>query len=298
MTELDKIRNEKPILELLDFSIINVDKPSRITSFQCVDKVKKILGGKKAGHFGTLDPMVTGVLPVAINRACKLSNYFMKKDKQYIGKMYLHSDIAEVELKKYMEAFVGKIMQKPPVRSRVKRVLRERIVNKFRIIKKTGKVVEFESDVQAGTYIRKLISDLGERIGGAHMIELRRIRAGIFLEKDSHKIEEIEEAAKEYNLGKEEKLRAMMIPAEIIQRIITRSDVKDEIVKGLLNGKPLMKNDIYKKISNSELISVFNREKFIGIYKASSAFSDAENSKIPDKSVNNEIIAKPEFVLN
>ena len=279
---------EKPLLELLEFSIINVDKPAGITSFVCADRVRKILEAKKAGHTGTLDPMVTGVLPVLLNRTCRLSNYFMKKDKEYIGKMLLHKDISESELKKEMNAFIGKIMQKPPVRSRVKRVLRERIVNKFRIIKKDGRVIEFESDVQAGTYIRKLISDLGEKIGGAHMIELRRIRAGIFLEKDCHKLEEIQEAYNQYKKGDEKSLREMLIPAEIIQRVITRVDVKDESLKVLLNWKPLMNEDVYKKVPNSELFSVFNRDRFIGIYKASSKLLNAEDN----------IIATPEFVLN
>ncbi len=274
---------EKPLPELLEFCIINLDKPAGITSFQACEKVRNILNAKKAGHFGTLDPMVTGVLPVAVNRACKLSNYFMKKDKEYVGKMYLHSDIPEAELKKEMERFIGKIMQKPPVRSRVKRVLRERIVNKFKIIKKEGRIVEFHSDVQAGTYIRKLISDLGEKIGGAHMIELRRIKAGLFKINESHKIEEIEKAYSEYQKGSETELRRILIPAEIIQRVITRVDVKDESLKGLLNGKPLMKEDIYKKIPNSELFSVFCRERFIGIY---------------EKTGENDILARPQFVMN
>jgi H/ACA ribonucleoprotein complex subunit 4 len=208
----------------------------------------------------------------------------MKKDKEYIGKMLLHSDITEEELKRFMDEFVGKIMQKPPVKSRVKRVLRERIVNKFRIIKKVGRVVEFISDVQAGTYIRKLISDLGEKIEGAHMTQLRRTRAGIFFEKDSFKLEEIQEAFKLWKEKNDEsKLRKILIPAEIIQRVITRVDVKDESLKGLLNGKPLMKEDIYKGVPNSELFSAFNREKFVGIYK-----------KVDE----GDIVARAEFVMN
>jgi H/ACA ribonucleoprotein complex subunit 4 len=229
--------------------------------------------------------MVTGVLPVSLNRACKLSNYFMKKDKEYIGKMYLHKDISEEKLKEEMEKFIGKIMQKPPVKSRVKRVLRERIVNKFKIIKKEGKIVEFSSDVQAGTYIRKLISDLGEKIGGAHMTELRRVRAGIFLEKDCHSIEEIQKAYLEYKNGNESLLREILISAEIVQRIITRLDVKEDIIKDLFNGKPLMQKDIFGKLPNSEIFSVFSKDRFIGIYKRIDGTSD-------------EIIARPEFVMN
>ena len=284
MSDISKIQNEKPLPELLEFCIINVDKPAGPTSFKVCEKIRNILNAKKAGHFGTLDPIVTGVLPVALNRACRLSNYFMKKDKEYIGKMQIHKDISEEKLKQEMDKFIGKIMQKPPVKSRVKRVLRERYVNKFKIIKKQGKIVEFHSDVQAGTYIRKLISDLGEKIGGAHMIELKRVRAGLFLEKDSYKIEEIEKAFKEWKeKNNEEFLRKILIPAEIIQQVITKVDVKEESVKSLLNGKPLMKDDLIGKIPNSELISVFSKEKFIGIYK---------------KVNENNIIARPEFVLN
>ena len=290
---------EKPINELLEFCIINVDKPAGITSFVCADKVRKILNAKKAGHTGTLDSGVTGVLPVLLNRATRLSNYFMKKDKVYIGKMLVHRNISEQRLKDEMEAFIGKIMQKPPVRSRVKRVLRERIVNKFKIIKKEGKIVEFESDVQAGTYIRKLISDLGEKIGGAHMIELKRVRAGIFKVDESHSLEEIQGAVKDWNAGNEERLRKILIPAEIIKQVVTSLQVKEESVKGLLNGKPLMREDINGKIPNSELFSVFFKERFIGIYntKISPEFLDSKNLKIA-ADIKNNIIAKPEFVVN
>jgi H/ACA ribonucleoprotein complex subunit 4 len=167
MVEGRDMKQQKPINELLEFCIVNIDKPSGLTSHDVVQKVKRILNAKRVGHTGTLDPMVTGVLPVLINRACKLSDYFMKKDKVYIGKMKIHKSISKEKLENEMKEFVGKIMQKPPVRSRVKRVERERNVNKFRLIdfdKETG-IASFESDVQAGTYIRKLISDLGEKIG-------------------------------------------------------------------------------------------------------------------------------------
>lgn len=291
MTDLNKIKEQKTIKEILNFSMVNIDKPKGFTSFDVVNYVRKLLGVKRVGHTGTLDSGVTGVLPVCLGRACRLSNYFMKKDKEYTGKMYLHKEISEQKLKDYMESFIGKIMQKPPVKSRVKRVLRERIVNKFKIVKKDGKTVEFESDVQAGTYIRKLISDLGEKIGGAHMIELRRVRAGMFKVNKSHKLEEIEEAVKLWKeKDNEEKLRKMLIPAEIIQQIITKLNIKEESIKGLLNGKPLMREDIFGKIPNSELFSVFFKERFIGIYRMVSS-----NSKELEAS---NIVAKPEFVMN
>jgi len=281
--DLNKIKKHKPIQDLLEFSIINIGKPSGPTSFDVVEKVRKILGARKTGHFGTLDPKVTGVLPVAINRACKLTNYFMHKDKVYVGKMYLHSDISEDDLKKEMEKFVGKIMQKPPVKSRVKRVLRPRTINKFKIIKKYGKKVEFIADVEAGTYIRKLISDLGDGIGGAHMIELRRIKAGIFEEKNSVSLEEIKEAFEECEDGKENKLRKILIPAEIISEILPVVQIKENNIKQILTGKPLMKNDFADELPDSEIFAVFLEDKFI---------------EIAHRVDEGDIIARAEFVLN
>jgi Pseudouridine synthase len=81
MIDLEEIRKNKPMSELLKFSTINLDKPTGPTSFQTAEMAGRILGIKKFSHFGTLDPLVTGVLPIALNRACKLTGWFMKKNK-------------------------------------------------------------------------------------------------------------------------------------------------------------------------------------------------------------------------
>ncbi len=272
----------KPINELLEFCIVNLDKPAGFSSHQACDRVRKILKANKAGHTGTLDYQVTGVLPILLNKTTRLSNYFMKKDKVYIGKMYIHKDISELALKKIMKEFVGKINQKPPRRSSVKRVMRERTVNSFKILKKDGKTVSFSADVEAGTYIRKLVSDLGEKIGGAHMIELRRTKAGIFDIKKSFTLEQIELAVAEYEKGNEKPLRKILIPAEIIKEIIPPVEVKEEIVKRLLNGSPIFKEYLKEKVKTDK-ISVFCKDKLIGIYK-----------KVDE----GRIIAWPEVVFN
>jgi H/ACA ribonucleoprotein complex subunit 4 len=282
--ELKELKEKKDIKELLEFSIINLDKPKNKTSSEVVLEIMKILSIKRAGHFGTLDPNVTGVLPIALNRACKLNNYFMKKDKEYIGKMRLHKDISKEVLEKEIEKFSGKIKQIPPIRSAVKRVERIRKIKLFKIIKKENKVVEFYCNVEAGTYIRKLIYDLGEKIGGAQLIELRRTKAGIFLEKDSISIEKLKKADEKYKKGDEKELREILIPAEIIKQILTSVNIKGESIKELLNGRPLMKKDVFKTIPNSRLFSVFCKDRFIGVYQ-----------RIEDKE---DIIALPEFVFN
>lgn len=273
----------KPIQELLQFSIINIDKPTGPTSFTISQFVKKSLGLKKTSHFGTLDPAVTGVLPVALNRACRLNEYLMHRDKTYVGIMRLHKDVSLEVLKKEMERLKGKITQLPPIRSRVKRAERVREVKEFEIIEKDGKDVLFISEVQAGTYIRKLCSDLGEKIGGAHMLELRRTQAGIFKEENLVNLYDFEKAVMAYENGDEEPLRKILIPAEdIIRKVLPTVQIKDDLVKSLLDGKPLMKQDKLK-LPEEEIFSIFSGERFIEIAR---------------KTDEEDIVARPEFVFN
>ncbi|MBU1136328.1 MAG: RNA-guided pseudouridylation complex pseudouridine synthase subunit Cbf5 [Nanoarchaeota archaeon] len=279
------MKKQKSIQELLEFGIINLDKPSGPTSFQTDEKVKHLLGLRKMSHFGTLDPKVTGVLPIALNRACKLTGWFMKKEKTYVGIMKIHKSITEEKLKQEIENFVGKIKQLPPVKSRVKRQEREREVYFWNILEfdKEKNHVLFETKVEAGTYIRKLIHDLGLKIGGAHMIELRRTQAGVFSENDKNFINL-------YDLEKikdsKDKLKQIIVPAEkAIKEILPVIEVNESLVQKLLTGKPIFKEDISEKtgIKEEQSFAVFCKEKFIGIYKM-------VNEK--------DIIAKPEFVFN
>jgi len=278
---LEKIKQGKNLRELLEFGILNIDKPSNYTSFETAEIVGRMLNARKFSHFGTLDPKVTGVLPVALNRACKLTGWFMKKKKEYVGVMKIHKLISEEKLKEEMGKFLGKIMQKPPVKSRVKREEREREVYSWNLLeydKENGEVL-FECEVEAGTYIRKLISDLGERIGGAHMLELRRVRAGIFEEKDSINLYELEKIKEN-----EEKLRKILVPGEIISEIMPSVQIKEDNLKKILTGKPIMKEDLVGEIKIKEGdVAVFSGLKFIGIYR-----------KVEERG----ILLKPEFVFN
>lgn len=277
---------EKPISELIQFSLINLDKPAGPTSFQVSQFVKYALKISKTSHMGTLDPQVTGVLPITLGRACKLSDYFMHKDKKYVGIMRVHEDISLEKLKKEMSAFTGKITQLPPVRSRVKRDFREREVKQFEILEKQGKDVLFIANVEAGTYIRKICSDLGEKIGGAHMLELRRVKASIFTENDDNFVNlyDFEKAAKEYLEGNELPLREILVPAEqAIKKVLPTTQLSEKAnLKQILTGKPLFKTDI-DSIPQEETFALFQDDKFLGIYH-----------KVDE----GDIIAKAEFVFN
>jgi H/ACA ribonucleoprotein complex subunit 4 len=287
---IQEIKSKKSISELIEFGIINIDKPSGPTSFDVSDFVRKKLELRKTSHFGTLDPKVTGVLPIALNRACKLTGFFLGENKKYIGIMRIHE---ETDIKKLNEIinrkFIGKIMQKPPVKSRVKRVEREREIISFKILEEEKKDFLFQTEVQGGTYIRKLIDDLGKETGkGAHMLELRRISAGIFSECDkkypSVNLYDFEKAVDEYREGNEDKLRNMIIPGEIIMELYPSVNVKKEIIRKLFNGSPIFDRDLDKKyeVEKGKRICVFSKDKFIGIYSVINS---------------GEIFAKPEFVL-
>jgi len=273
--DINKIKQKESIKELLEFGIINIDKSSGPTSFNVSEFVKKKLGLRKTSHFGTLDPKVTGVLPIALNRGCKLTGYFLGEDKEYVGIMRIHEEVSLDKIKKVIKGkFTGKILQTPPVKSRVKRQEREREVKKFELLESDGKNILFRAEVQGGTYIRKLIDDLGKELGvGAHMLELRRVRAGIFLEEDkkypSVNLYDFEKFVDGYKKGNEKNLRKIIIPGEIISELHPVVEIKKDRLQQIFTGKPIQNEDLIKKvkIDKDNIIIVFCENKFVGIYK-------------------------------
>jgi len=255
---------KKSLEALKEFGILNIDKPSGPTSFQVSDRVKKMLGLRKTSHFGTLDPQVSGVLPVALNRGCKLTGYFIGHDKEYVGIMRIHEEISQEKVEEMIKKkFLGKITQLPPVRSRVKRAKREREIKKFEIIEKNGQDFVFRAVVQGGTYIRKLVHDLGEELGvGAHMLELRRTRAGIFKEENSITLYELEEAIEK------DKLEDLIVPGEIIKKIYPVVKIAKDSLGRILHGQPIYAKNLEKNVSipNGEKISVFCGSQFVGVF--------------------------------
>jgi len=292
---ITKIQREKPIEELIRFGILNIDKPTNCTSFDVVNRVRILLGLSKCGHFGTLDPMVTGVLPICLENACRIQDFFMHRDKTYIGKMKLHKDVSKKQLEAEMKKFLGVINQLPPRISRVKRVLRKREIMKFKILKFDAEKREcdFITEVEAGTYIRKLIDDLGKNIGGAQMASLRRIKAGLFSEKDKEftTLEQLEKAISEYKSGNSENLRKLIVPAEIITELLEVIEVKPEFIQKLYNGSPIF---------DEMLIDLKKGKKIIDKKEAFAIVADnklIEIAKWSDRFEQKSILAKPEAVL-
>ena len=281
-------QTQKTIKELLEFGIINIDKPSGPTSSWVSQYIREALGLTKTSHLGTLDPQVSGVLPVALNRACRLNDYFMHKDKTYVGIMRIHKEISKEDLQKEANKFIGKINQLPPVRSNVRREARVREVKTFEILEQKEKDFLFVTRVQAGTYIRKLCSDLGERIGGAHMLELRRTDAGIFNEGTAITLYEFDKLVEEYKKGKELPLKKVITSGEIVSTTISKIEIRRDVVKKVLTGSPIFKSFLEKeqdlsKIKDGDKVAVYSAKRFIGCYNYINK---------------GDLVAKPDFVLN
>jgi len=277
----------KDMKELLNFGVINIDKSAGPTSYSVSEFVKRQLGLKKTSHMGTLDPKVTGVLPVTLGRACKLAGYFIGCDKTYVGVLETHRECGITELQKLIDDnFVGKIKQTPPHRSAVAQKEREREVYFWKLTEASEdkRSFLFECRVEGGTYIRKLCSDLGEMIGGAHMGELRRTSAGIFSEAMGNgqwamggrvvDLFEFKSAVDKWkNNGDEGALREMVVPAEdATRKALAGVEVDKSAVKSLYIGRPLFANNVIGNVDNiteGEVVAAFCGDVFVGVYRRS-----------------------------
>ncbi len=236
-----KAPQQRTVPELLAYGIIDLNKPDGPTSHQVTSYVKEILKVSKAGHSGTLDPGVTGVLPIAIGKATRIVQSLLTAGKEYICLMHLHKDVLEHEIRKVCSEFIGKIRQKPPLKSAVKRVEREREIYYFDILEIDGRDVLFKVGTQAGTYIRKLVHDIGLKIGGAHMQELRRTKAGPFNEDTNLvALQDLADAFWFWNNEKNEKyIRYCILPMEKAVDHLPKVWVMDTTVDAICHGASL-----------------------------------------------------------
>lgn len=233
---------ERPLQLYLDHGLVILDKPKGPSSHEATEAVKRILKYPgKIGHCGTLDPKVTGVLPIVLGNATKLSKFIASHDKEYIGVLYLHGDVSQEDLLSALKKFTGPIFQRPPVRSAVRRSLRVRRVYSMELLRSEGKFHVIRVRVESGTYIRKLFFDIGEFLGvGGSMRELRRVRSGIFTEDHCVTLDELRDAYEEWRVeGNEGKLRRVVLPLEEAVKNLPKIYVKDSAVASIAHGASL-----------------------------------------------------------
>jgi H/ACA ribonucleoprotein complex subunit 4 len=235
--------SERPEKEYIQYGVINLDKPAGPTSHEVAAWTKKILKLSVIGHGGTLDPQVTGVLPVTLEESTKIVQALLYTGKEYICVMKLHGDTEEEKVRRILAEFEDLIYQRPPLRSSVKRQIRTRRIYYNEFIEKDGRNVLFKVACEGGTYIRKLCYDIGEILGvGAHMQELRRSRAGPFVETSPTHVtlHDISYWFGEYQTKKDPMILHKFIqPMESALELIPKIVVRDSAVDALCHGASL-----------------------------------------------------------
>ena len=235
-----KAPSSRTVEELLDTGIIVIDKPSGPTSHQVSAWVSKMLGGRKVGHGGTLDPAVTGVLPVGIGLSVRALDALHFLPKEYVGVMRFHADVGKNEVSALFSEFTGRIYQFPPVRSAVRRERRIRQIHSLELLEMSGRMVLFRVKCEAGTYIRTLCRDIGEASGaGGQMIELRRTRSGPYKESMAVTLQGLEDAVHYMSEGQPAELLSIVRPFETLLQSFPMIILKDSAVDSICHGANL-----------------------------------------------------------
>ena len=255
--------DQRSVEQLLNHGFILLDKPNGPTSHETVAWVKKILHIEKAGHSGTLDPQVSGILPIGLGEATKALIVLLLGPKEYHALGRLHSLPPKEKLEEVLKLLTGKIYQKPPQRSSVSRQTRVRHVYEIEVFEQKERLLLLRILCEAGTYIRKIFYDMGEILGpGATMIELRRTRVGQFNE-DSNLVR-MHDLVDAYALWKEKdddsKLRRILMPIEHALSEIKSVVIRDSAVDALCHGAQLAIPGIL------EISHGLKRGDIVGIY--------------------------------
>jgi tRNA pseudouridine55 synthase len=254
---------------LLEDRVLNIDKNASVTSYKVVDQLKKLLGISKVGHAGTLDPFATGVLLVCTGKATKITRFLMELEKEYVGTIKFGSEtetddrtgkvtfskeaffISREDVQKEMSTFLGRILQRPPRVSALKRSgrrfyemarrgesfeteAREVTVHDFKILEFRFPSLDFLVKCSKGTYVRALARDMGKRLGcGAHLDALRRVRVGPFSVEDATSADSLKRLVETCGLGSCSRSVATIDEAlSSLPACILRESVERKVIHG------------------------------------------------------------------
>ena len=273
--------DKRTIEQLLNYGIILLDKPPGPTSHETVAWTKRILKLPKIGHSGTLDPQVSGVLPLGLGEATKALGVLLYGPKEYHALGRIHSLPSKEKLDEVIGMFRGEIFQKPPQRSAVVRQTRTRTIYEFEVLEQKERLLLTRVLCESGTYIRKLYYDLGEILGpGATMIELRRTRVDQFHESDG--LVTLHELANAFALWEEKKdaskLLSMIKPVEFALSELKSVVIRDSAVDALCHGAQLAIPGILQispNLKKGDIVAVYT-QKGEGVALAESTMSEEE----------------------
>ena len=258
--------DKRSVQQLLNYGLIILDKPPGPTSHETVAWTKRILKIAKIGHSGTLDPQVSGVLPLGLGEATKALGVLLLGPKEYHGIGRFHSFPSKTKLDYLLNLFKGEIFQKPPQRSSVLRKTRTRTIYELEILEQKDTLLLLRVLCEAGTYIRKLFYDMGEILGpGASMIELRRTRVDQFYESEG--LVTLHELADAFAVWEEKKddtkLLKYIQPIEHALSEIKSVVVRDSAVDALCHGAQLAIPGILQitpNLKKGDLVAIYTQK--------------------------------------
>jgi H/ACA ribonucleoprotein complex subunit 4 len=294
-----KSPGDRPVEEHIRYSLVILDKPRGPSSHEAVAWLKKILGVDVAGHSGTLDPNVSGVLPVAVAEGTKVLMALSRADKVYVAVAKFHGDVDEERLKSVLARFTGEIYQRPPLRSAVKRQLRTRRVYSLELLELDGRYAVLRMHVEAGTYARKLIHDIGEVLGvSANMRELRRVAVACFDEREAVTLQDVADAVYVWrNYGDDTALRQVLKPIEEIARGLAKIWIKDGAVDAICHGAPLAAPGVVKfetPFNKGDLVAYFTlKGELVGVGRALVSSDDLKNMERGLVARTDRVLMKP-----
>ena len=263
--------DRRSVEQLLDYGIILLDKPPGPTSHETVAWTKRILKLPKIGHSGTLDPQVSGVLPLGLGEATKALGVLLLGPKEYHALGRLHTLPAPERLSEILGMFTGEILQKPPQRSAVLRRTRTRHIYRLDLVEQKERLILLRILCESGTYVRKLLYDMGEILGpGATMIELRRNRVNQFFEDGrmgGGGLVTMHELADAFALWEEKrdgsKLTSMIRPVEHALSELKSVVIRDSAVDAMCHGAQLAIPGILKispHLRRGDLVAVYTQK--------------------------------------
>jgi len=273
--------DKRTIEQLLNYGIILLDKPPGPTSHETVAWTKRILKLPKIGHSGTLDPQVSGVLPLGLGEATKALGVLLYGPKEYHALGRVHSLPSKEKLDETIDLFRGEIFQKPPQRSAVVRQTRTRTIYEFEVLEQKERLLLTRILCESGTYIRKLYYDLGELLGpGATMIELRRTRVDQFRETDG--LVTLHELANAFAIWEEtkddSKLMKMIKPVECAFSQLKSVVIRDSAVDAMCHGAQLAIPGILQispNLKKGDIVAIYT-QKGEAVALAESTLSEEE----------------------
>jgi predicted rRNA pseudouridine synthase len=231
---------ERAPADLLAFGLVNLDKPPGPSAHQVAGWVRDMTGQERAAHAGTLDPKVTGSLPLLLGRATRAARVFDGLAKEYVAVLELQGP-PPADLEAVLEKFEGDIYQTPPRKSAVVRERRVRRVHGLDILERDGRQVLLRIRCESGTYVRKLCHDLGLALGtGAHMGALRRTATGRFDDTSLVTLHDLADALAFWREDDDEgPLRDAVVPAEAALAGLPRVVIAESAAREVAEGAPV-----------------------------------------------------------